>query len=54
MIGAAIGGVGGYIWARSLCGSDDTECFVITGPVGILGGVGIGALVGAVTDKLHK
>jgi hypothetical protein len=54
LIGAAIGGAGGYVWARNICGSDDTECFVITAPVGILGGAGIGALVGAVADKLHK
>jgi hypothetical protein len=54
LIGAAIGGAGGYVWARNICGSDDTECFVITAPVGILGGAGIGALIGAVADKLHK
>ena len=54
LIGAAVGGVGGYVWARNICGSNDTECFVITAPVGILGGAGIGALVGAVADKLHK
>ena len=55
LIGAAVGGVGGYIWARQICGgTDDTECFIISAPVGIAGGVGIGALVGAVVDKLHK
>jgi hypothetical protein len=54
LIGAAIGGVGGYVWARNICGSNDTECFVITAPVGVLGGGGIGALIGAVADKLHK
>jgi hypothetical protein len=55
LIGAAIGGVGGYIWARQICGgTDDTECFLISAPVGIAGGVGIGAAVGAVVDKLHK
>lgn len=55
LIGAGIGAVGGYIWAREICGgTDDTECFLISAPVGILGGVGIGALVGAVADKLHK
>jgi hypothetical protein len=54
LIGAAAGGVGGYVWARNICGSNDTECFVITGPVGILGGAGIGAAIGAVIDKLHK
>ena len=54
LIGAAIGGVGGYVWARNICGSNDTECFVITAPVGVLGGAGIGALIGAVADKLHK
>ena len=55
LIGAAIGGAGGYVWARQICGgTDDTECFLISAPVGILGGAGIGALVGAVADKLHK
>jgi hypothetical protein len=55
LIGAAAGGVGGYIWARQICGgTDDTECFLISAPVGIAGGVGIGALAGAVIDKLHK
>ena len=55
LIGAAIGGVGGYIWARQICGgTDDTECFLISAPVGIAGGVGIGALVGAIADRFHK
>jgi hypothetical protein len=55
LIGAAIGGAGGYIWARQICGgTDDTECFLISAPVGIAGGIGIRALVGAVVDKLHK
>ena len=55
LIGAAAGGVGGYVWARQICGgTDDTECFVISAPVGIAGGAGIGAVVGAVVDKLHK
>jgi hypothetical protein len=54
LIGAAIGGVGGFIWARQICGANDSECFAIAAPVGVLGGAGIGALVGAVADKLHK
>ena len=54
LIGAAIGGVGGYIWAQDICGGDDSECFAISGPVGILGGAGIGLVVGAVDDALHK
>jgi hypothetical protein len=54
LIGAAVGGVGGYVWARQICGTDDTECLAISAPVGILGGAGIGALVGAVADKLHR
>jgi hypothetical protein len=55
LIGAAIGGVGGYVWARNICGgTGDTECFVISAPVGILGGIGIGAAIGAVADAVHK
>jgi hypothetical protein len=54
LIGAAIGGAGGFVWARQICGADDSECVAIAGPVGILGGAGIGALVGAIADKLHK
>lgn len=54
LIGAAIGAVGGWIWARNLCGSNDSECFAIAAPVGMLGGGGIGAAVGAIADALHK
>ena len=54
LIGGGIGAGGGYIWARNICGSNDSECFAIAGPVGILGGIGIGAAVGAVADALHK
>jgi hypothetical protein len=54
LIGAGIGGGGGYIWARNLCGTHDDECFAIAGPAGILTGIGIGAAVGAVADALHK
>ena len=53
LIGAGIGGGGGYIWARNICGAHDTECFAIAGPVGMLSGVGIGAAVGAIADALH-
>jgi hypothetical protein len=54
LIGAGIGAAGGYIWARDICGSNDTECFFIAGPVGVLAGAGIGAAVGAVADALHR
>lgn len=54
LIGAGIGGVGGYVWARNICGSNDSECFYIAAPVGVLAGAGIGAAVGAVADALHK
>jgi hypothetical protein len=36
------------------CGGDDAECFAIAGPVGVLGGAGIGAAVGAFVDALHR
>ena len=54
LIGAGIGAGGGYLWARNICGSNDAECFAITAPVGVLGGAGIGAAVGALLDALHK
>jgi hypothetical protein len=55
LIGAGVGAVGGYVWARNICGgTDDTECFLISGSVGILSGVGIGAIIGAVADALHR
>ena len=54
LIGAGIGTGGGYLWARDICGASDTECFAIAAPVGILGGAGIGAAVGALLDALHK
>jgi hypothetical protein len=54
LIGGAIGGPGGYVWARNICGNNDSECFAIAGPVGILGGAGIGLAVGAIADALHK
>jgi hypothetical protein len=49
LIGAGIGAVGGYIWARHECGNDG-ECAAITNPVGILAGAGIGAAIGAILD----
>ena len=52
LIGAGIGAGSGYIWARSQC-PHDTECFAIAGTVGIIGGAGIGAAVGAIADALH-
>ena len=54
LIGAGIGAAGGYVWARHLCGSNDPECFAIAGLVGVLGGVGIGATIGAIVDLLHN
>jgi hypothetical protein len=54
LIGGAIGGAGGYVWARNICGNNDSECFAIAGPVGILGGAGIGLAVGAIADALHN
>ena len=54
LIGAGIGAAGGYLWARHICGSNDPECFAIAGTVGVLGGVGIGATIGAIIDALHK
>jgi hypothetical protein len=54
LIGAAIGAGGGYLWSRSLCGSNDSECSAITTPVGVLSGIGIGAAVGAIADLLHN
>ena len=53
LIGAGIGAAGGVVWGRQICGSNDSECFAIAGPVGILGGIGIGAAVGAIADALH-
>lgn len=57
--GAAIGGgigalIGGFIWAPSLCGSNDSECSAITVPVGLLGGAGIGAAAGAIVQALAR
>ena len=53
LIGAGAGAVGGAVWGLNMCGSNDTECFAIAGPVGILGGIGIGAAVGAIADALR-
>jgi hypothetical protein len=54
LIGAGIGAVGGYQWGRHICGSNDSECFAIAGTVGVLGGIAIGATIGAVVDRLHN
>ena len=54
LIGGGIGAAGGYLWARHLCGPNDPECFAIAGTVGVLGGVGIGATIGAIVDALHN
>jgi hypothetical protein len=53
LIGGAVGAAGGFIWAHNICGGDDSECFFIAGPVGVLAGAGIGAAIGAVADALH-
>src|SRR5262245_11204374 len=53
LIGAGVGAAGGAIWGRNICGSNDSECLAIAGPVGILGGAGIGAVIGAIADALH-
>jgi hypothetical protein len=53
-IGAAIGAAGGYVWARHGCGSNNPECLAIAGTVGVLGGFGIGAAIGAIVDALHN
>jgi hypothetical protein len=53
LIGTAVGAGGGYVWARNLCG-EDAECLAIAGPVGVLGGAGIGAAVGAVLDYFNR
>ena len=53
LIGAGIGAAGGYVWGRSICGPNDSECFAIAGTVGVLGGIGIGATIGAIVDALH-
>ena len=54
LIGAGVGAASGYLWAFGQCGTNDSECFAIAGTVGIIGGAGIGAAVGAVVDALHK
>lgn len=54
LIGAGIGAASGYLWAYAQCGTNDSECFAIAGTVGIIGGAGIGTVVGAVADALHK
>jgi hypothetical protein len=54
LIGAGIGGAGGYFWARNLCGSNDQECSAVANPVGILGGAAIGGTIGAIVDALHR
>lgn len=53
VIGAGIGAAGGAAWGLQTCGSNDSECFAIAGPVGIIGGAGIGAAIGALADALH-
>ena len=53
LIGAGVGAAGGAVWGLQTCGSHDTECFAIAGPVGTIVGAGIGAAVGAIADALH-
>ena len=52
-IGAGVGAAGGAVWGMNTCGANDSECFAIAGPVGIVVGAGIGAAVGAIADALH-
>ena len=52
LIGAGAGAAGGYIWARHLCGTNDSECFTISATAGVLGGAAIGAAIGAILDAL--
>ena len=52
-IGAGLGAAGGTVWGLNSCGANDSECFAIAGPVGIIVGAGIGAAVGAIADALH-
>ena len=47
MLASAIGAGSGYLWARNQCDLPDPECFAITRPIGVYGGAGIGAAVGA-------
>ena len=54
LIGAGIGAGSGFVWALAQCGTTDTECFMIAGTVGIIGGAAIGAAAGAIADALHK
>jgi hypothetical protein len=54
LIGAAAGAGGGYLWARNLCGSNDTECSYRAVPAGVLGGAGIGAAIGAILDFFQR
>ena len=54
LIGAGIGAGGGYLWARNICGSNDSECFAITARAGVLAGAGIGGAVGALLDALQR
>jgi hypothetical protein len=54
LIGAGVGAGSGYLWAYAQCGTNDSECFMIAGTVGIIGGAAIGAVAGAVIDALHK
>lgn len=52
LIGAGAGAAGGYIWARHVCGTSDSECFTISATAGALGGAAIGAAIGAILDAL--
>ena len=52
-LGAGVGAAGGAVWGLKTCGSHDSECFAIAGPVGVIGGAGIGAAIGAIADALH-
>ena len=53
-IGAGVGAVSGAVWSVKTCSPNDQECLAITGPVGIIGGVAIGAAIGAIADAMRN
>jgi hypothetical protein len=54
LVGAGVGGLAGGVWGRSQCDLPDPECTAIAVPVGVLGGAGIGAAVGAVVHAIRR
>lgn len=53
LIGAGLGAGSGYLWARSQC-PNDTECFAIASPIGIVVGGGLGLLAGVLVDAMTR